>query len=155
MRERDSDEPAGRVLSTDPPAGDTVPEGTLVTVFYSDGPEEIPGVVGLQRREAEQIIRDAGFEPSVVESTATKRPRGTVIRQSPEGGTEATEGSTVTIVVSAFEEEEEEEPSESPSPTETPPETTPPPEETLPPTESPAVQQRSLPPDRDQPSGSA
>jgi serine/threonine-protein kinase len=154
MRERDSDEPAGRVLSTDPPAGDTVPEGTLVTVFYSDGPEEIPGVVGLQRREAEQIIRDAGFEPSVVESTATKRPRGTVIRQSPEGGTEATEGSTVTIVVSAFEEEEEE-PSESPSPTETPPETTPPPEETLPPTESPAVQQRSLSPDRDQPSGSA
>jgi serine/threonine-protein kinase len=153
MRERDSDEPAGRVLSTDPPAGDTVPEGTLVTVFYSDGPEEIPGVVGLQRPEAEQILRDAGFEPSVVESTATRRPRGTVIRQSPEGGTEAPEGSTVTIVVSAFEEEEE--PSQSPSPTEPPPETTPPPDETIPPTESPAVQQRSLPPGRDQRSGSA
>ena len=150
MQERDSDEPAGRVLSTDPPGGNTVPEGTLVTVFYSDGPEEVPGVVGLQRREAEQVIRDAGFEPDVVEDPNSNQPRGTVIRQSPAGGQEAPEGSTVTIVVSAFEEE----PSESPSPTEPPPETTPPPDETIPPTESPAVQ-RSLPPGRDQRSGLA
>ena len=151
MQERDSDEPAGRVLSTDPPGGNTVPEGTLVTVFYSDGPEQVPGVVGLQRREAEQVIRDAGFQPDVVEDPNSREPRGTVIRQSPAGGQDAPEGSTVTIVVSAFEEE----PSESPSPTEPPPETTPPPdEETIPPTESPAVQ-GSLPPGRDQRSGSA
>ncbi len=75
-----------------------------------------------------------------------------MIRQSPAGGQDAPEGSTVTIVVSAFEEE----PSESPTPTEPPPETTPtpPPDETIPPTESPAVQ-RSLRPGRDQRSGSA
>ncbi len=150
MQERDSDEPAGRVLSTDPPGGNTVPEGTLVTVFYSDGPEQVPGVVGLQRREAEQVIRDTGFQPDVVEDPNSTEPRGTVIRQSPAGGQDAPEGSTVTIVVSAFEEE----PSESPSPTEPPPETTPPPDETIPPTESPALQ-RSLPPGRDQRSGSA
>jgi eukaryotic-like serine/threonine-protein kinase len=150
MTERESDEPVGRVLSTDPPGGDTVPEGTLVTVFYSDGPEEVPGVVGLLRPEAEQIIRDAGFEPFVTESTDTRQPRGTVIDQRPEGGSEAPEGSTVTIVVSAFEE-----PTPTPSPTEPPPETTPPPDETLPPpTQSPAIQ-RSLPPGRDQRSGSA
>jgi eukaryotic-like serine/threonine-protein kinase len=107
--------------------------------------------VGLRRGEAERVIRDAGFEPRVVESTNTRQPRGTVIEQSPEGGQEAQEGSTVTIVVSAFEEEE---PSESPSPTEPPPETTPPPDETIPPTESPAVQ-RSLPPGRVQRNGSA
>jgi serine/threonine-protein kinase len=74
-----------------------------------------------------------------------------VIRQSPAGGQDAPQGSTVTIVVSAFVEE----PSESPSPTEPPPETTPPPDETLPPTtQSPAVQ-RSLPPGRDQRNGVA
>jgi eukaryotic-like serine/threonine-protein kinase len=154
MQESDSDEPAGQVLSTDPPEGDTVPEGTLVTVFYSDGPEQVPGVVGLQRREAEQVIRDAGFEPFVTESTDTTEPRGTVIDQRPESGSQAPEGSTVTIVVSAFEEPSES-PSPSPSPTETTPTTPPPPDdETVPPTESPALQ-RSLPPGRDQRSGSA
>ena len=136
LEQRESDAPAGQVLSTDPPAGNTVPEGTLVTVFYSDGPEEVPDVVGLQRGEAERIIRDAGFEPDVIEDPNSTEPRGRVIRQSPAGGSDAPEGSPVTIVVSAFVEE----PSESPSPTEPPPETTPPPSETIPPTESPAAQ---------------
>ena len=72
--------------------------------------------------------------PTSCEDPNSTEPRGTVIRQSPAGGQDAPEGSTVTIVVSAFEEE----PSESPSPTEPPPETTPPPDETIPPTESPA-----------------
>ena len=115
MEERDSDEPAGQVLETDPAPGTEVPVGSTVTVFYSDGPEEVPDVVGLQREEAEARIREAGFEPDVVESTATTEPKGTVIRQSPQGGQEADEGSTVTIVVSAFEE-----PTEEPSPTESP-----------------------------------
>ena len=153
FQERDSDEPAGRVLSTDPRAGDSVPEGTLVTLFYSDGPEEVPGVVGLQRPEAEQIIRDAGFVPDVVEDPNSRQPRGTVLRQSPQAGSDAPEGSTVTIVVSAFERPTQS-PSPSPSPTEPPPGTTPPPEETVPPTQSPAVQRR-LTGTRDQRSGSA
>ncbi|WP_372729813.1 Stk1 family PASTA domain-containing Ser/Thr kinase [Nocardioides sp.] len=124
LRERESDQPQGQVLGTDPEAGQSVPEGATVTVFYSDGPEQVPGVVGLQRKEAERIIKEAGFEPRVVESTATTEPKGTVIDQSPEDGQTAPEGSTVTIVVSAYEE-----PTEEPSPTETPTET---------PTESPS-----------------
>ena len=150
MQERDSDEPAGQVLSTDPSAGDSVPEGTLVTVFYSDGPEQVPGVVGLKQAEAERVLRDAGFEPQVVETTDTKQPKGTVINQSPDAGEDAREGSTVTIVVSAFEK-----PTKSPSPTQSPPpEPTPTPTETVPPTQSPTVQ-RSLPAARSQRSGSA
>ena len=149
MQERESDEPAGQVLSTDPRAGDSVPEGTLVTVFYSDGPEQVPGVVGLKQAEAERVLRDAGFEPQVVETTDTKQPKGTVINQSPDAGEDARAGSTVTIVVSAFEK-----PTKSPSPSEPPPTPTPTPTETLPPTTSPTVQ-RSLPPGRGQRSGSA
>ena len=121
MQERDSDEPAGQVLETDPAPGTEVPVGSTVTVFYSDGPEEVPDVVGLQQEEAESRLRAAGFEPDVVESTETTEPKGTVIRQSPQGGQEASDGSTVTIVVSAYEEPTEEpSPTESESPSETP-----------------------------------
>ncbi len=147
MEERESDEPAGQVLETDPAPGTEVPVGSPVTVFYSDGPEEVPDVVGLQQEEAETRLREAGFEPRVVESTQTTEPKGTVIDQSPEGGEEEDEGATVTIVVSAYEE-----PTEEPSPTETPSESP-----TLP-TESPtAAGEASLPgrPERTGISGSA
>ena len=114
--ERESDEPRGQVLETDPAPGASVPAGSTVTIFYSDGPEEVPDVTGQKQARAEQTLRDAGFEPRVVETTDTTEPRGTVIEQSPQGGQEASAGSTVTIVVSAFEEPTEE-PSETESPT--------------------------------------
>ena len=64
-------------------------------------------------------------------STDTTEQKGTVIEQNPDGGSEAEQGDTVTIVVSDFEE-----PTETPSetPTETPTET---PSET--PTETPTA----------------
>jgi serine/threonine protein kinase len=102
FEERESDAPAGQVLETDPAGGEQVPEGSVVTIFYSDGPEEIPDVVGLQQEDAERMIKDAGFTPEVVETTDTTEPRGTVVRQIPKAGDEAPEGSTVTIVVSAY-----------------------------------------------------
>jgi serine/threonine-protein kinase len=104
-------------VETDPPGGTSVPEGSAVTVFYSDGPEKVPDVVGLQRREAEAAVREAGFEPKVLESTDTKEPKGTVIDQSPSAGKSAAEDSTVTIVVSSFEAPSE---TPTPSPTESP-----------------------------------
>ncbi len=118
FEEQESDEPANQVLQTDPAPAESVPEGSTVTVFYSDGPEEVPGVVGLKQEEAERLIRRAGFEPRVVESTDTTEPEGTVIDQSPGEGEDARAGSTVTIVVSAFEEPTE--PSDPTESTETP-----------------------------------
>jgi serine/threonine-protein kinase len=112
--ERESDEARGQVLETDPAPGASVPEGSTVTIFYSDGPEEVPDVTGLRQQRAEQVLSDAGFSVDVVETTDTREPEGTVVRQSPEGGQNASEGSTVTIVVSAFEE-----PTEEPSETQT------------------------------------
>ena len=114
FEERESDEPANRVLSTDPAQGEEVAKGTIVTVVYSDGPEEIPDVVGMKQGQAEQALRDAGFEPDVVQSDETTEPKGTVIQQSPPAGQSAQEGATVTIVVSSFEE-----PTQSPSPSDT------------------------------------
>jgi beta-lactam-binding protein with PASTA domain/tRNA A-37 threonylcarbamoyl transferase component Bud32 len=118
LQERESDEPQGQVIETDPPPGTSVPQGSTVVVYYSDGPEEVPDVVGRQQEEAEQILTDAGFTVDVVETTDTTEPAGTVIRQSPEGESTAPDGSTVTIVVSAYEEPSETPTdSESPSPT--------------------------------------
>ena len=113
--EEESDEDKGQVIRTEPAAGQMAVEGGKVTVFYSDGKEKVPNVVGLEQEEAERKITDANFVPSVVESNATTEPAGTVIQQSPEQGQTPPEGSTVTIVVSTYVE-----PTETPDPTDSP-----------------------------------
>ena len=120
FEEKDSDEPRGQVVETRPAAGEQVPEGTRITVLFSDGPEKVPDVVGMTEEEATQALKQAGFKAFVTTSSDTEEPKGTVIEQNPPGGTERPEGDSVTIVVSTFEE-----PSETPSPTITPTETLP------------------------------
>ena len=120
FEEKDSDEPRGQVVETRPAAGEQVPEGTRITVLFSDGPEKVPDVVGMTEQEATQALKQAGFKAFVTTSSDTEEPKGTVIEQNPPGGTERPEGDSVTIVVSTFEE-----PTETPSPTITPTETLP------------------------------
>jgi len=103
LKEEESDIEKGLVTRTDPPAGQSIPKGSEITVYYSDGPEKIPSVVGMQQADAEQKLRDAGFEPFVVESDQTDLPAGTVISQNPSGGRTAPEHTSVTIVVSSYE----------------------------------------------------
>ncbi len=110
FQEKEADAPRGQVVETDPAAGEQVPEGTRITVFFSDGPEKVPDVVGMTQEEAEQALKQAGFKAFVTTSADTEEPKGTVINQNPEGGQEEPEGTSVTIVVSSFEE-----PSETPS----------------------------------------
>ena len=114
LSERGSDAPADEVVEMQPPAGTDVAQDSRVTLFWSDGPEQVPEVVGLGEAEARRRIEAAGFEVSVVNDSTTEAERGTVLQQAPPAGQAATEGSTVTIVVSTFEE-----PSESPTPTPT------------------------------------
>ena len=143
-QERESDEPAGQVLETTPPSGQNVPEGTTVTMIYSDGPEQVPDVVGMTQQGAERALRAAGFEVFVTRTSATSEPRGTVIRQNPAAGATEPEGSSITIEVSTFEEPEptptEESPSETPSSSPSPsPTPTEPPEPTDGPSGSPSA----------------
>ena len=74
LQQTNSDEPAGQVISTNPAGGENVPQGTTVTVSFSDGPEQVPDVVGMKQADAEKAIRDAGFQPDVVESSSTTEP---------------------------------------------------------------------------------
>jgi beta-lactam-binding protein with PASTA domain/predicted Ser/Thr protein kinase len=133
---RDADAEADEVIDMDPRPATSVPVDTLVTVFFSDGPEEVPSVVGMQEQRARQEVEEAGFRVDVEYDTETRAEPGIVLEQSPEAGSTPSEGSTVTITVSDYEE-----PEPSPSPTPTP---TPTPEDPLPeptkepsPTESP------------------
>lgn len=130
--EEESDEDKDQVLSTNPPAGTSVAEGTTIDVVYSDGPEKVPDVRGLKQAQAERTIREAGFVPDVRTDATSTEPKGTVVDQIPLGGT-ADQNSTVTIFVSAYEEPvtPTETPTGTPLPTETP--TLPPESPTTPP----------------------
>jgi len=115
LKEKDSDEPEGNVLSTSPDVGSEVAPGSRVTVYYASGPKEIPSVVGRTEDEATSILEKAGFNVSSVPDSTSTEPKGTVTRQSPDAGTTADQGYTVTILVSQYVE-----PSEEPSPTDQP-----------------------------------
>jgi serine/threonine protein kinase len=117
LEEKESDQPAGQVIETQPTANTMATVGAPVTVFYSDGPEEVPDVRGLKQGQAKNKIRAAGFEPRVIPSADTTEPAGTVIDQSPSAGETPSEGSTVTIVVSTYTPTE---PSGTPDPSDTP-----------------------------------
>ncbi len=96
-----------------------VAEGSTILLTLSDGPEAVPDVIGLEQQEAEQRIRDAGFNPVVREDNSSTEPKGTVVDQSPKGDQKVPQQTDVNIFVSTYEEPTEEpSPTDEPSPTE-------------------------------------
>jgi serine/threonine-protein kinase len=91
----------GRVIRTSPPGGVDAPYGARVQLVVSSGPKEVdvPSVVGLTQSSAQNAIEARGLSVSVSEEESDK-PKGEVLRQSPEGGSKVAEGSTVTLTVS-------------------------------------------------------
>ena len=105
--------PGGRGRRDAAPGGHRGRDGSKVILFWSDGPEQVPGVVGKTEDEARRLIEDAGFRVSRVTDSSTKAKKGNVLQQSPNSGQTLDKGSTVTIVVSTYEE-----PKPEPKPTE-------------------------------------
>ena len=100
--EEESNAPVGRVLRQTPSAGQELEPGSTVQIVVSSGREtkKMPGVVGLERREAVEEVRAAGLTPAVEEEeTRNEEKIGLVTRQSPHGGTELAPGSEVTLIV--------------------------------------------------------
>jgi serine/threonine-protein kinase len=94
----------GFVIETDPPAGQFVAEGSVVTVFISEGavPTVVPDMTGLDPEDALEQLEDLGFvvefgEP--VEVELDDPDDGRVVEQDPEAGVLAEFGSTVTLRV--------------------------------------------------------
>jgi eukaryotic-like serine/threonine-protein kinase len=98
-----SQKPVGKVISQDPPAGEQVVEGTEIVLDVSRGAKQVavPNVVGMSEDNATTTLQQAGFEVSSTSAPSDSAPQGIVSDQSPDGGTQATKGSTVTITVSS------------------------------------------------------
>jgi beta-lactam-binding protein with PASTA domain/tRNA A-37 threonylcarbamoyl transferase component Bud32 len=103
LTQRDTDDPKDEVVEMQPPAGTSVADASKVTLFWSDGPEGVPNVVGKTEGEATNLIEGAGFKVSRVTDSTTEAKKGTVLQQSPGSGQSLDKGSTVTIVVSTYE----------------------------------------------------
>lgn len=99
--EPSDDVPEGRVIRTEPDAGEVVERGTEVRVFVSTGPDSVtvPSVLDLSVDQATAELRAAGFRVQLQTRTVLDPgDDGLVVDQSPDGG-KAARGSTVTIVV--------------------------------------------------------
>jgi serine/threonine-protein kinase len=101
-REASSSVDSGKVIRTDPPAGDRVDEGSTVTIIVSSGPEQtsVPNVLGMTAEQAKAEIEGAGFvyrQGGTAPSNASDD--GKVVAQNPSGGTKAEKGATVTVTI--------------------------------------------------------
>jgi beta-lactam-binding protein with PASTA domain/predicted Ser/Thr protein kinase len=99
----------GRAIGTEPDAGTELQLGRTVTLIISSGPPdvEVPTVTGRPIEEARSDLVSAGFQVETTDQETLDEEPGTVLSQDPAGGTEAEEGSTVTLTVARAPEEGE------------------------------------------------
>jgi hypothetical protein len=101
-----STEPEGTVVSQSPAAGKEVEEGSAVDIEVAGAPEPtatpvpVPDVVGGTEASAQSALTTAGFKVVVTQAASDSAPAGSVISQAPQAGVIASQGSTVSIVVS-------------------------------------------------------
>jgi beta-lactam-binding protein with PASTA domain len=114
----DSSKQEGEVVGVTPAEGETVAEGTEITLQVSKGNYEVvPDVRGYTEEFAKGILHNAGFAyvqpiPRPVDNPAED---GIVVGQSPEGGTEANPTFQVNIYIGDYTP-----PQSSPSPSASP-----------------------------------
>ena len=95
--------PADQIISTDPPAGASVPKDTEITVTYSTGAAEVavPSLLGKTEQEAKDALASVGLIlGTITPGTSPSAPLGKVIQSSPETGTYTTSGSAVDLIIS-------------------------------------------------------
>lgn len=100
--EEESDSPPGQVIRQSPNAGTKVTEGSTVSIVVAKGKQKtrVPNVIGKERREAVEIIREVGLAPFVEEEeTEVPSQIGRVVDQFPTPGSEQLPGTEVTLVV--------------------------------------------------------
>lgn len=95
---------AGRVLQSEPRAGERVPTGTAITLTVSQGEAEstvrVPQLCGLTRADALIRLWLCQLNVGEVIEMPSSAPAGTVFRQSHADGTIVLAGTKITIYVS-------------------------------------------------------
>ena len=108
--------PASTVLEQDPAASPPADEAALdcaflsffcskpkvdLTVSAGPGSAKVPSSAGLTRAEAEEALKDAGFDPKVELAHSEKVEEGLVVSSQPSGGQTAERGTEVLLRVSS------------------------------------------------------
>lgn len=93
---------SGLVISQTVAANTKAAKGTKVNLVLSSGPSsvKVTDVIGHEQSRAEQELAAAGFQVSVKEAYSSDVRSGLVISTTPDKGTPAKPGSTVTMTVS-------------------------------------------------------
>jgi serine/threonine-protein kinase len=100
-----SDKDPGTVLSQSPGSGSSLKPGGTVTLTVAKAPPQVsvPDVTGEPRDQARQDIHDAGLKVrSQPQSVDNPDQDGTVVDQSPAGGTSVDKGTRVTLKIGRF-----------------------------------------------------
>jgi serine/threonine-protein kinase len=101
--ERPGSEARGTVLSSQPEAGQQVPQGTPVELVVSGGPSELrmPDVVGRELFEVRATLEQLGLRIGETQFDSTSAlPRGLVVSQIPAAGTAVTVNDLISVRVS-------------------------------------------------------
>lgn len=92
---------ANRVVDTRPQAGQELERGQTVTLVISSGKPQVtvPSVTGQSLDDARTELESAGFTVSVTRKEDAEADPGTVLSQTPQGGSRAARGSAVALTV--------------------------------------------------------
>jgi len=103
IKRRTDQAPRDFVFEQSPNPGQEVDEGSVVTLFVSNGPStvRVPDVVGLAEADARRRLRRAELRADVERESSTSVAEGTVIRTDPGPGRAAERDSSVTVFVSS------------------------------------------------------
>ncbi|MCM1974846.1 Stk1 family PASTA domain-containing Ser/Thr kinase [Streptomyces sp. G1] len=102
-REFDDTVPRGFVVSTTPQAGTERRSGSAVALVVSKGrPVDVPDVTGENLEDAKEELEEAGLKVKVADEpvTSAEFDKGEVAAQTPEPGSQAVSGDTVTLTLS-------------------------------------------------------
>jgi serine/threonine-protein kinase len=102
VSEEESSSAPGQVIHQSPNAGSKLAQGSTVSIIVAKGKEtvKVPNVIGKERREAVEALREAGLAPFVEEEEVDVPSQiGRVIDQFPTPGSQQAPGAEVTITV--------------------------------------------------------
>ncbi|MGH9229499.1 MAG: Stk1 family PASTA domain-containing Ser/Thr kinase [Acidimicrobiales bacterium] len=106
-QESSDDVEEGRVIRTEPGAGQQAPANATITLVVSSGQGQVgvPDVVGRTEDNAQRLLEDFDVQ-TTDEDTNDPNQDGRVLQQNPPGGAQVDQGSTVTLVIGRFRETE-------------------------------------------------
>jgi serine/threonine-protein kinase len=95
-------QPAGVVVSSNPPQGTAAAQGSRVTLTVSKGPTttQVPDVTNLTPADATSLLQAAGFTVATITQPVTDPSQdGVVISQDPRGNTTGQQGEVITLTI--------------------------------------------------------